>query len=397
MTLDRKCDRVLLAATFILMGVGILMVYSSTSVITPTLAKRNVSEYYYLKKHIFTMIMGLGVMFAAYRVNPDNLKKLSIPMLVASLVLLLLVFVPGLGVTAGGARRWLRLWPSTFQPSEFVKLAMVIFLAWYISSENINKKRFAFFAIPIVIMGMFQVVFLKQPDFGAALSLGVLTVGMLFIAGVPAKYLASLVVLVIPVVIKLLTEPYRLKRITAFLDPWEHAHDSGFQLVQSFIALGNGGLMGVGLGQSRQKLDFLPELHTDFIFSIVGEELGFIVATFVVVLFAVIFIRGMAIANRAGNGFRHFLCFGLSMMLAFQALVNFMVVVGLLPTKGLPLPFLSYGGSALLVNMAAVGILLNVSRLNPQEADPRLSHSKNQIEELMKRKMAKRSVYGAKH
>jgi cell division protein FtsW len=395
MTVERKCDRWLLIITLLLTGMGVLMVYSSTSVVTPSLAKKNVSEYYYLKKHIFTIFMGFTVMLMAYRVRPEHLRKLSIPLLAVSFVLLLLVFVPGFGVSAGGAKRWLRLWPSTFQPSELVKLAMVIFLAWYISYEGFNKKHFMFLTIPVGIMAVFQVVFLKQPDFGAVLSLGALTIGMLFIAGVPLKYLTSLLVLCVPVLAKLLMEPYRFKRILAFLDPWKHARDSGFQLVQSFIALGNGGLTGVGLGQSRQKLDFLPEVHTDFIFSLVGEEMGFIVAVAVVAMFTFMFFRGIAIANNAGSGFRHHLCFGLSMMLAFQALVNFMVVVGLLPTKGLPLPFLSYGGSALLVNMIAIGILLNVSRLDPADADNGQSESRLLLEERMLRKRARRSVYGA--
>lgn len=394
MTFESNYDRWLLAVTLVLVGIGVLMVYSSTSVITPSLAKKKVSEYYYLKKHVVTIAVGLWVMFAAYRVRPEVLRKLAIPLLAVSLVLLFLVFVPGLGVSAGGAKRWIRLWPSTFQPSELVKLAMVVFLAWYLSFEGFNKKHFAYFAIPVGIMGVFQVVFLKQPDFGAAMSLGALTIGMLFVAGVPFKYLASLLALCVPILVKLLKEPYRFERITAFLDPWKHAHDSGFQLVQSFIALGSGGLTGVGVGQSRQKLDFLPEVHTDFIFSLLGEEMGFAVAAVVVGLFAFIFVRGIMIANRAGGGFRYYLCIGLSMMIAFQALVNFMVVVGLLPTKGLPLPFISYGGSALLVNMAAVGMLLNISRLDPGEGELG-SREDPLLQERMKRKRAKRAVYGA--
>lgn len=394
MTFERKCDRWLLAVTLLLVAIGVVVVYSSTSVITPSLAKKNVSEYYYLKKHLFTIALGFAVMFAACRVRPETLRRLAIPILAGSMVLLLLVFVPGIGVEAGGAKRWMRLWPSTFQPSELVKLAMVIFLAWYISYEGFNRNSFAHFAIPVAVMGVFQAVFIKQPDFGAAMSLGILTIGMLFLAGVPLRYLASLFALCLPVLAKLLMEPYRFNRITAFLDPWKHAQDSGFQLVQSFIALGSGGLTGVGLGQSSQKLDFLPEVHTDFIFSLVGEELGFIVATMVVGLFAFVFVRGMIIANRAGEGFRYYLCVGLSMMIALQALVNFMVVVGLLPTKGLPLPFLSYGGSALLVNMAAVGMLLNISRLAPGENETGGLHNA-MLEEFTKRKRARRSIYGA--
>lgn len=390
----RRCDRLLLMTTLALVSIGAVMIYSSTSVITPALARKNVTEYYYFKKHLFTVFIGLSVMFAAYRTSPEVLRKMAIPLLAVSMLLLVLVFVPGLGVSAGGARRWLQLWPSTFQPSELVKLAMVIFLAWFAAMEGINRRGFAFIAIPVLVLGVFQAVFLKQPDFGAAMSLGVLTLGMLFVAGARTGYMLVLVAICVPIVGKLLMTPYRLKRITSFLNPWEHAQDSGFQLVQSFIAFGSGGLTGVGLGESRQKLDFLPEVHTDFIFSIVGEELGFIVAVIVVLLFVFIFIRGVLIASGTRNEFHYFLCIGLSMMLAFQALVNFSVVVGLLPTKGLPLPFLSYGGSALLVNMAAVGILLNVSRLNSGGEARAVSGRAENLDERIRRKRSKRAVYG---
>ena len=303
-----------------------------------------------------------------------------------------------MGVSAGGARRWLRLWPSTFQPSELVKLAMVIFMAGFIAMKSFDKQRLLYFAVPVVVMAAFQVVFLKQPDFGAAISLGALTLGMLFISGMRMRYLLMLGLLVVPVLLKLVMEPYRLKRIIAFLDPWQHARDSGFQLVQSFIALGSGGLSGVGLGESRQKLDFLPEVHTDFIFSLIGEELGFVVAATVILLFVLIFARGVTIASRTDDPFCYYLSFGLSIMIAMQALVNFMVVVGLLPTKGLPLPFISYGGSALLVNAAAVGMLLNVSRLAPGPKDKAVGGqdaTESLINERMRRKRARRAVYGA--
>jgi cell division protein FtsW len=384
-------DGWLLALTLLLVGFGSLMVYSSTSVITPALAKRNVSEFYYLKKHFFTVLLGFAAMYAAYRLRPSVIRKMAVPLLALSFLLLVLVFLPGFGVSAGGARRWIRLWPSTFQPSELVKLAMVIFLARYISLEEYRTDRFVHFIVPVGVMGLFQVVFMRQPDFGATMSLGVLTLAMLFLSGTRLRYLIYLVVLCLPVIVKLVMEPYRLRRITSFMDPWKHSMDSGFQLVQSFIALGSGGLSGVGLGKSRQKLDFLPEVHTDFIFSMVGEELGFLVAAAVVVLFTLLFLRGIRIATGNKETFSYYLAFGLSMMLGFQALVNFWVVTGMLPTKGLPLPFLSYGGSSLLINMAAVGILLNLSR--PQE---RRREGRDEIGKLMERKKAKRAVYGGK-
>lgn len=355
-------DKWLLLVTFLLAGLGTLMVYSSTSVITPLFARRNISAFFYLKRHVFTVCVGAVFMFFASRIKIETLKKMALPLLAFSFILLVLVFVPVIGISAGGARRWIKLWPSTFQPSEMVKLAMVISLAHYLSMERYRNDNLRSFIIPISVMGLFQLVFLKQPDFGATMSLGLLTIAMLILSGARMRYVMSLVVLVIPVVIKLLMEPYRSRRILSFLHPWDDAQGAGFQLTQSFIALGSGGLTGVGLGKSRQKLSFLPEAHTDFIFSLVGEELGFIVALAIVGLFVFVFIRGITIANRTKNIFSYYLASGLSMMIALQALVNFYVATGLAPTKGLPLPFISYGGSSLLINMTAVGLLLNLSK-----------------------------------
>ncbi len=237
-------------------------------------------------------------------------------------------------------------------------------------------------------MGLFQVVFLKQPDFGAAMSLCFLTIAMLILSGMRLRYIMSLAVLMIPLSVKLLLEPYRLKRVLAFLDPWKDPEGPGFQLVQSFIALGSGGLTGIGLGESKQKLAFLPESHTDFIFSLVGEELGFIGAIILVCLFSILFFRGIAIANRTKDQFGYYLASGLSMMIALQALINFCVTTGLVPTKGLPLPFISYGGSSLLMNMVAIGILLKLSK------GEYLKRFVDKTEILIQRKKAFMSVYG---
>ena len=357
-----RYDRWLLFITVLLIGFGALMIYSTTSVVTPALAKRGVSEFYYFKRHIFTILAGFSFMFLAYRLKPSTIKKMAIPLLIFSFVLLILVFLPSIGVSAGGARRWIRLWPSTFQPSELVKLSMVIFLARYISMPEYRTDSFISFIKPIFIMIIFQIAILKQPDFGAAMSLAFLTFAMLFLSGTRLRYLASLLVFAMPVIFKLVTEPYRLRRLISFLDPWEDAQGSGFQLVQSFIALGSGGLAGVGLGSSKQKLSYLPESHTDFIFSIIGEEFGFIGVSVVIALFLLLFIKGISIANKAKDEFVYYLAIGLSLMISLQALINFAVATGLVPTKGLPLPFVSYGGSALLVNLAAIGILLNISK-----------------------------------
>jgi cell division protein FtsW len=371
-----KYDKWLLLVTGLLVVFGALMIYSSTSVITPVFAKKKITEFYYFKRHVFTILIGVAFLFFAYyKLKPSYLKKIALPLLIISFILLILVFIPGIGVTAGGAKRWIRLWPSTFQPSELVKLSMVIFLAQYMSKPEYRTDSIKSFIIPVLIMGVFQAAILKQPDFGAAMSLAFLTFAMLFLSGIKIRYIASLSIFAIPVIIKLAMEPYRLKRITCFLDPWKDPQGCGFQLVQSFIALGSGGLTGVGLGSSRQKLSYLPESHTDFIFSIIGEEFGFIGVIIVIALFLVLFIKGMSIANRAKDRFVYYLATGLSLMIALQALVNFAVATGLVPTKGLPLPFISYGGSSLLMNMVAIGMLLNISK----DADGEVSYNSREM------------------
>lgn len=352
-----RIDRPLLIITLSLSVIGVLMVYSSTSVSPETGSQ----SYYYLKKHLLTFFIGLMLMIFFTYTELPTIRAMAIPLLVFSFLLLLLVFT-GLGYSAGGARRWLRLWPTVFQPSELAKLSMVIFLSWYMARQRFEPDKLRDILIPVSVMACFQVVFIKQPDFGAFMTFGILTFSMIFLSGVRMRYILSFGVLLIPVVYYLIKEPYRWKRIVAFLDPWRDPTGSGFQLVQSLIAFGSGGLTGVGLGESKQKLLYLPAIHNDFIFALVGEELGFMGASVVVLLFLWLFLRGMKIAQNTEERFSFYLASGISLMLAIQAVVNFAVSTGLAPTKGLPLPFISYGGSSLVVNMAAVGILLNVSR-----------------------------------
>jgi len=381
-------DKWLFLITLILTAFGALMVYSSTSVITPVFARKNITPFFYLKRHIVTILVSLIFLIISMRVSTKTLNKAAIPLLIFSFLLLILVFFPKIGVAAGGAKRWIKLWPSTFQPSELVKLAMVLFLAWYLSTPAFKPDSVLSFLLPVGIMGIFQIVFLMQPDFGAALSLGLLTITMLVISQVRMRYIMYLSLLAVPLVAKLIMEPYRLKRVLSFLDPWDDPQGAGFQLIQSFIALGSGGFTGVGLGQSKQKLSFLPEVHTDFIFSLVGEELGFIGAIFLVILFLMLFLRGIKIARDKTEPFAYYLASGLTMMIALQAMINFFVATGLVPTKGLPLPFISYGGSSLLVSMGAIGLLLNLSRGEEQ----RIIIDKTQG--LTERKKALVAVYG---
>ncbi|MEN2986390.1 MAG: putative lipid II flippase FtsW [Thermodesulfovibrionaceae bacterium] len=358
----RSCDKVIVVSVIILIVIGLISVYSATSVLPSVKAKfSDKGGMIYLKKQIFTLFLGIILMLILMFLPEEKLKKITLPLLILSFILLILVFTP-LGVSAGGAKRWIRIPPNVFQPSELAKLAMVFFLAWFLSKANYKKDSIRDFLIPISVMGVFQAIFIKQPDFGAFLTIGILTFTILFIRGTNLKYLFITLLLCLPIVYYLAKEPYRWRRILSFIDPWADPQGSGFQLIQSLIALGSGGLIGQGLGEGKQKLAFLPEIHTDFIFAHIGEEMGFVGAVAVVSLFLIISIRGLNIAMRQSDEFKSLLATGVTLLISFQALINFAVVTGLAPTKGLPLPFISYGGSSLLVNLMAVGVLLNLSR-----------------------------------
>ncbi|MBF0554204.1 MAG: putative lipid II flippase FtsW [Nitrospirae bacterium] len=359
-------DKILFVSVLCLIFVGVFMVYSATSVVAPSRTETaasvaSLTDLRYLKKHLASIILGFVLMALMYKVNAESLKKAALPLLVVSVLLLLAVKIPGIGATVNGARRWIRVLGITFQPSELVKLSMVLFMAKYLSGGSFVPDSVKAFIKPIALMLILQGMLLLQPDFGSAAIIGIITFTLLLLAGVRIKYILSLGVVLIPVVVKLIMEPYRLKRVLVFLNPWADEKKSGFQLIQSFVALGNGGLNGVGIGKSTQKLFFLPEAKTDFIFAIVGEETGLIGAALVVLLFLVVFIRGIYIVGRLKGGFYMYTAAGITLLITIQAVINMAVVSGLLPTKGLPLPFISYGGSSMILNSAAIGILLNLS------------------------------------
>ncbi len=370
---NKKCDSCLFIFTMGLVLVGVIMVYSTTAVVAPTGIDGNDGGSYelidlrYLKKHVIALMLGMCMMAVFYKIDLDLLERISPYLFAFSIVFLLAVFIPNIGRTINGASRWLRLGGMTFQPSELVKLSSIILLARYLSAGNFSKNRFTDFLKPIILMLFIQTLLLLQPDFGTASILGALVFSLLFIAGVRMRYLMSTGIVIIPVIIKLIMEPYRLKRIMVFLDPWSDERGGGFQLVQSLIAFGSGGIQGVGIGKSAQKLFFLPEAKTDFIFSILGEELGLIGVTVVLLLFLLFFIRGLAIINNTKDKFLFYTSTGVLLMIVLQAFINMAVVTGLLPTKGLTLPFISYGGSSLMVNLMAVGLLLNISRCGASE------------------------------
>jgi len=281
-----------------------------------------------------------------------------------SLLLLILLFVPGFGVKVAGAQRWLRFGIISLQPSEAAKLCLAIFVAYSMSKNAENMSTFLHGLLPNVLMAsIFMILILLQPDLGTALIIGMWVLILLFIGGVNLGQLMVLLGLLTPIVFYLISHTaYRLHRWWAFLNPWEDPQGFGFQIIHSFLAFGSGGLFGVGLGNSKQKLFYLPEPHTDFILSIIAEEIGFIGVSVILILFTFIIIKGMKIALHAQELFGTYLALGITCMLAVQVMVNMGVVMALLPTKGLTLPFISYGGSSLVVNLIGIGILMNISK-----------------------------------
>ena len=344
-----------------LLSAGVVMVYSASAVVA---ADRFHDPYFFLKKQLFWALLGAGVLLAALRCDYRWLEKAVAPALIVAGVLLLLVLIPPIGQAINGTRRWIRLGPVSFQPAELAKLALVFFLAAFLArnEERLGDVRRGLLP-PLLVAGAFAALVLAQPDLGNCLTLVALTFGLLYLAGSPVRYLGWALAPALPLLaLAIYLAPYRLRRITAFWDPWADPRGSGFQIIQSWLAFGNGGLFGQGIGASRQKLFYLPEAHTDFIFAVVGEELGFIGAAAFVTLFSVLIWRGLRIGLRTSDPFGSYLALGITLLIATQTLVNLGVVTGLLPTKGLPLPFISFGGSALSMTMLSTGVLLNISQ-----------------------------------
>jgi cell division protein FtsW len=309
---------------------------------------------------MFGILLTLFIMSIDYRI----LEKYSKTILLISLALLVLVIMPGVGKEISGAKRWFRFFGFSFQPSELAQLAMIIYMASFLSRNDKNIKDFYSGFLPVMIMlGIFALLILVQPDLGMSVALVVITFFMLFVGGIRLSHLGAIILLSLPALYLLIYRvPYRRARILSFLNPWQDPKGSGFQLIQSQIALGSGGILGLGLGQGMQKLFYLPAAHTDFIFSIIGEELGLIGTFSVVVLFILFILQSYKIAVNASDSFGYYLAIGITAMIAFEAIVNIAVSTGTFPTKGLPLPFVSYGGTSLVFDLISLGLLLNISR-----------------------------------
>ncbi|MBI3091142.1 MAG: putative lipid II flippase FtsW [Candidatus Tectomicrobia bacterium] len=357
----RQLDPVLLAAAALLTIGGVIMVFSSSAL----LAERRFGDpYFFMKRQLFFVALGVVGMLVLSRLDTHRLERLALPLLVVSLLVLILVLIPGIGHRVGGARRWLSLGWWRVQPAELAKLALVIYFARNLCRHQEKLQDLVNGFLPnALVLALASGLIALQPDVGNALLVCLLAAVLFVAAGMRLRHLGATLLLGLPLLAVLVASAdYRLRRLLAFLDPWADPTGSGFQIVQSYLALGSGGVFGQGLGAGQQKLFFLPEAHTDFIFAIIGEELGFVGTAVIVLLFGVLLWRGAMIALRCQEPFPRFLAFGLTTLLSLQALSNMAVVVGLLPTKGLPLPFVSLGGSSLFMALAATGLLMGVAR-----------------------------------
>ncbi len=364
MTGDLRGTRVtILTVTAALIAFGVIMIYSTSAVY----AYENFHDsFYFLKRHLVSLFLGSLLMLYFMSADMHALRRYSKPLLLAALFLLVIVLIPGIGTPVSGARRWLKIGGVTFQPVELVKPAFLLYAADFLDRKSVKGYSLFGIFIPILlVMGVLCGLVLLQPDLGSSFELGVLGILMLFFYGADMRHILLIFTASVPVLYYLvLSSKYRAARILAFMDPWKDPRGAGFQIIQSFVALGSGGLLGTGLGNSKQKLFYLPESHTDFIFSIIGEELGLLGTLFVAILFAILVWKGMELAFRKDSEFSRLLALGISATIGIEALINIGVSTGVLPTKGLPLPFISYGGTSLVVHMVLAAILLNLGREN---------------------------------
>jgi len=349
----------LLFPVLFLVGIGIVMVYSASSALA---FKKFGTDYYFLKKQLLFALLGIVALIICRHFPYRLYRSLTYPLLILALIFLAATLITELGHSVGGAKRWFRLGSFSFQPSEFARFALVIYLAYSMNKKKDELKDFYVGFLPhIMVLCMFTVLIIFQPDFGSVVILVILTWVMLFVGGVRISHLITSLVLIIPMAyFFMISADYRSKRIMSFLDPWQYSANDSYQIVHSLMAFGTGGIWGTGIGKGYQKLFYLPEPHTDFIFSVIGEELGLLGVLIILGLYILIFWRGIFIAKNCKDSFGSFVAIGLTTAIGLQVGVNMGVALGLLPTKGLTLPFLSYGGTSLLLNMASIGILMNI-------------------------------------
>lgn len=357
--LNRDSQHLLIVST-ILLCVGIIMIYSASSCYA---YEQYNDGAYYLKRHLIHLAFGL--LLAGFLLKKDYkiLKKYTKAFLAISMIGLMLALLPGIGHEAGGAKRWVKLGFIGFQPSEFTGFFLLVYVADILDRKQpVIRSFLRGFMPPLTILGFSVLLILLQPDLGSSVCILAVGLIMMFVAGVNMAYFLPFLLPIIPIFYILIFKvAYRLRRIVSYLDPWSDTQGAGFQIIQSFLALGSGGVLGLGLGCSKQKLFYLPQAHTDFIFSIIGEETGLIGTLSIVALFAIFVWLGIRISIKAKDLFGRFLSLGITTSIGLKAVINIAVTTGAIPTKGLPLPFISYGGTALIFSIAAVAILINIS------------------------------------
>lgn len=354
-------DPVLLTAALLLCLVGVVMIFTASTPLSDRIYGNSLTM---LRSHLMHLALALFLLWSAMRLDYGKWQNWVPYALLVCFLLLVMVLIPGLGRQVGGARRWLNLGLAQFQPTEVLKVVLIAHMASYLDRKPEAVMRLVRGLGPtLAVMGVFLALVLMQPDFGTMVLIAMTLLMMVFVGGArPGQILFSLAGLMVIGVILIFSQSYRMKRILAFLDPWQDRFDSGFQIIQSYLAFGQGGWTGVGLGDSRQKMFFLPDAHTDFIFSILAEEWGLVGVLAVMGLFAVFLWRGFQISLHCKDDFGKHLAGGITILISMQVIINMAVVMGLLPTKGLPLPFISYGGSSLVVTGFMTGILLNIGR-----------------------------------
>ncbi|MCL6553055.1 MAG: putative lipid II flippase FtsW [Firmicutes bacterium] len=357
----RTGDVALFACVLALVAVGLVMVYSASSIVA---LERVQDSAYFFKRQAIWAALGLVALGVAWHVHYLQWRRLAVPMLLVAVGLMGLVLVPGIGVVAGGARRWLVAGPLRLQPVELAKLAVLVYVAQFATRRGPAMGDFRRGVVPpLLVTGLLGALALRQPDMGSALVLGAAAFVMLFLGGARPLHLGLVAGAALPLVAAaVVVADYRMARIVAFVNPWRDPQGAGFHIIQALLAFGSGGIVGVGLGASRQKFFYLPERHTDFIFAILGEELGLVGTLGVLALFAVFAYRGFRIAAYAPDRFGSLLAAGITASVTGQALLNMGVATGSLPVTGVPLPFVSFGGSAMVTAMLQVGVLLNISR-----------------------------------
>ena len=346
-----------------LLVIGIIMIYSTSSAKT---AEGADSMNITFLKHVVWVIIAITGMLIMMKIDYHYLQRYRMVIFIVAFAGLVVVLIPEIGTVSNGARRWIRFGSYFgFQPSEFAKLAMIIFMSGYIAKNLENMATFVKgFVVPIILIGVVSLLILKEPDFGTAMFITMVSFILIMAGGTRIIYVIFTIIASIPHIYQIMHKipTYQHNRLLAFLDPWKDPMGIGYQIIQSWIALGSGGIAGLGLGESRQKLFFLPMSDNDFIFSIIGEEFGFIGTTCIIIMFALFAWQGMKICKTAPDTFGFFLALGITASIALQAAINIAVVTGSIPTKGLPLPFISTGGSSILLSLLGVGILLNIAR-----------------------------------